>query len=453
MTKAKTLSIYFTYCLLLTGIFASANAKELGATAGFPCDASSSWISNPDAPDEVPKGKNAGFCEFYQFSWQWFLQLVAPSKGDNALRNFQVAANYPILEGKVNNQQQDSCDNKIPPHALFVRTRKSADDSQPFVIPERIGQAGGEDTIYDQQNNVVFYDVRFSKNLCNVGEIQVKKNFPAETTELKTAWRIITNAEKADYFWMEANVDGVPGTELLGMIGFHVAIATDLHPEFIWATFEHRNNDPDCSNAKAAPVSGWSFTSAKCASATASGCTFNKAKPSTSLTGTPTEVCRVFKDATDPSDHKAQENIAIINELNKQLVGDNGFLSKLPDTDPMSVWKNYINVGALWESDIAKPSSDVSNQRGSLRLANTVMETTFQQVDLNAKFVSNCFGCHNYEVGQSNTLSGSLSHIFHEIRDGQCHKPSDVNAGPIWSNVDAQTKCPQTCESKGGWND
>ncbi|HIE02981.1 MAG TPA: hypothetical protein EYP59_22320 [Thiotrichaceae bacterium] len=26
------------------------------------------------------------------------------------------------------------------------------------------------------------------------------------------------------------------------------------------------------------------------------------------------------------------------------------------------------------------------------------------------------------------------------------------DAGPIWNQADAETKCPKTCDSQGGWN-
>jgi hypothetical protein len=130
-----------------------------------------------------------------------------------------------------------------------------------------------------------------------------------------------------------------------------------------------------------------------------------------------------------------------------------GFLAALGNDDPMAVWQNYMMVGALWQNDVTQPSSIVSNQRGSMRLANAVMETTFQNVDLTSSFVSNCFGCHNFAGSKtSNTLpSSAFSHIFDDIMLGQC-KATDVQAGPIWNNADAQQKCVQTCENKGGWN-
>lgn len=424
----------------------------------YSCPASKSWVTDPNPPEEVPKGKDADFCQFYQFSWQWFLDLVSPSSSNPSLRNFQVEKNFPTLEGKVDNKQQDSCDGDAPEHFMFVRLEKTPETDSPFIIPERIGQAGDGATIYDQDKNVVFYDVRFSRNLCNVGPIQNSPNFPSGTTTLKSAWRIIAEQDKPDYFWMEADVDGVPGNELLGMIGFHLVRATELHPELIWATFEHKSNDPDCSNPQPLPAGGWSFTSAECAKTLASGgdktsCDFNKAEPATSLKGTPTEICRMYPDGSLPTDPKADKNITAINDLNAQLVGPDGFLTALPAGNPMAVWKNYFIVGALWESDITKPSSDISNQRGSLRLANTVMETTFQDgFKPGQPYSSNCFGCHGYKPNQSNTVpAAKLNHIFDDIIAGQC-SAQDVNAGPIWSNADAQQKCPKVCLNNGGWN-
>ena len=447
---------------MLAATMAIASQGALAQT--YDCPASASWVSAPNPPQEVPLGANADFCQFYQFSWQWFLQLVSPS-ANPSIRNFQVAANFPLLEGDIDGVIQNSCDSDAPPTRMFVRTLKAVDAKGQFVLPERIDQAGSG-PIYDQNGNVVFYDVRFSKNLCSIGKIQSQSNFPSGTTEIKSAWRIITDQQKANYFWMTANVDGVPGDETLGLIGFHLVRATALHPEFVWSTFEHKDNVPDCDSPQAPPAAGWSFTSAACASQLANlfagpysvanpgNCVFNVGPASGGLTGTPTQICRQFADATASTDLKASKNVGAINDLNDQLVGPSGILTQLPASNPMSVWKNYVNIGAIWESDTTQPSSNIGNQRGSMRLANSVLETTFQGgFSAGQPFSSNCFGCHNYSTSASNTLpSSDLSHIFDDIMGGQCNNASDVNAGPIFSNAQAQTVCPQTCANVGGWN-
>jgi hypothetical protein len=62
------------------------------------CQASPAWVKNPNPPQEIPGG-GTNFCQFYQFAWQWFLYLMSPARQDSALRNFEVQANFPILQG------------------------------------------------------------------------------------------------------------------------------------------------------------------------------------------------------------------------------------------------------------------------------------------------------------------------------------------------------------------
>ena len=122
----------------LVGISVIASAFMMSSSAfaaGFTCKASPKWVSNPSAPAEVPLGKNADFCEFYQFSWQWFLQLTSVSKVDKSLRQFEVTANFPVLEG----DKQNSCDAKITGTRLFRTLNNVAGGTK---IPERTGQAG-----------------------------------------------------------------------------------------------------------------------------------------------------------------------------------------------------------------------------------------------------------------------------------------------------------------------
>jgi hypothetical protein len=188
----------------------------------------------------------------------------------------------------------------------------------------------------------------------------------------------------------------------LGLVGFHLVMSTKNHPEFVWATFEHNTNAPDCTNPQTAPGGGWSFTSEPCAEclktktpAECTDCKFNTGiTPPPGLTSDPTEVCRVYPDGTDPDPmtggNNNDTNRANINALNDQLVGPGGFLTQLPADSPMAVWKNYSLMGGLWTNGgVGSEGDDV--QRGSLELANMTMETFFQQPQ------QNCFTCHNYD--------------------------------------------------------
>lgn len=388
------------------------------------CNASASWVSNPqNPPTEIPLGANAQICQFHQFSWQWFIALMSIA-GDS--RVFQNEQNYPLLQEVGVN----SCKTTGTKTRLFVRTRKDDDNpNDDFTLPERIGQAGGDASIYDQNGNVVFYEVRFSRDQCSLD--QAAQMFPPGTTEIKVSYRVITPADKPNYVWINADIngDGTVGTdELLGMVGFHLVKSTALHPEFVWATFEHKQNVPDCQAMPGPNAPAWSFTSAACAgqlpnSVDPTTCNFNMAVPGTVISGgTPTQICRVYHDGSRPGDNQVDTNVANIDSLNSQLVGVNGFITALPDSNPLAVLKNYMLVGALWENDVTQPSSVLANQRGSIQLANTTMETTFQQAPNfqsmpytgtnNLQSASNCFACHSYTPGNN----VALSHTFPKIQ-------------------------------------
>jgi hypothetical protein len=413
------------------------------------CVAPPSWFSSvPAMPTKVAKsddgGTSSSFCDFYQFSWQGFLHLMGKNK--SGAYNFENTKDYPLLEMSSDGMPVNSCDTKIQKSVRFTSLNKGE------RLPASIHQAGDGATIYDQKGNVVFYDVRFSRNLCDdANAISKADNFPEGTTEFKTAWRVLTDENSADYITIKADIGTEPKQKnvVLGLIGFHLAIATTDHPEFVWATFEHRSNSPDCTSAGA--TGGWSFASNTCSDALNKGgasaikaCDFNNAKKEAAFKGKPTEICRVFPYGTDASDNNAGENLSSVVGMNLSVA------EQLPANSPL---RNYFNVGALWVSDITQ-SSTVSNQRGSLRLANTVAETTYQHVDLNASFVSNCFGCHGYagtaQAANKNTTA-SVSHIFTDITAG-LGITYDVEVGPIFDQAQAEKICPSQCFSPNEWN-
>ena len=92
-----------------------------------------------------------------------------------------------------------------------------------------------------------------------------------------------------------------------------------------------------------------------------------------------------------------------ITELNTQLVGPDGILTKLPADNNMAVWKNYALVGGLWTLD-GQASGGSDTQRGSL--ANTTMETYFQQEN------QNCFTCHDYTPDTPLTVSHIITDLI-----------------------------------------
>ncbi|CAH9049556.1 hypothetical protein PSECIP111854_00198 [Pseudoalteromonas sp. CIP111854] len=448
----KYLSI-FAYSLIL--VLPAHQAVSKPTHSSTQCTAPANWFTgDPGIPSEVPNNGDT-FCDFYHFTWQSFISLMSTYKStptspeNNAQnRNFSNTQDYPVYELNTDGTPANSCDGQIS--GITLKNALAKGDS--FIH----GEAGGGDVIFDQAGNIAYYDMRFSRNMCDDAQsIKDSTNFPGGTTELKTAWKVLTQSDNTADYLVWKNPIGTPNNTTLGLIGFHFAIATPDHPEFIWATFEHNKNAPDCD--KPSTNKGWSFISESCSTALQTGnnksiakC-LNQAKPNDELTGVPTEICRVYPYGTDSSDSNAKENVSDIVAMNQSVH------SQLDGA--MSVFKNYFNVGAIWVHDINDDSSvngDVTNQRGSLRLANTVAETTFQWVDTNPKtnggFASNCFGCHSYAGEKTNknknTTSGQLSHIFNNIvvGTGSC---VDVQAGPIESQQGAVKKCSSNAQPKG----
>jgi len=391
----------------------------------YVCSADPNWILNPSQPTEVEYGENAQLCQFYQFSWQTLIDLMTTP--NNQERKFLNQTEYPVFMG----DSVSSCANSAVTSKLFIRTQKDAITSAAdFMLPSGENQALSDAVLYDQNGNIVLYEARFNRGMCNV--TQGSPTLPALTTELKTSWRKITEAEKTDYVWIQSdtNANGqMDSDEIYGLVGFHLVKSTALHPEFIWATFEHRKNAPDCQKVSPSSVNdSWSFTSKACADSLPnpnSDCNFNKTldhNTSPSHTGTPTEVCQVYAQGTRDGDNQSEKNRSDIITINAEL---NIMFNLLPSENPLAVLKNYELVGAIWENDVSQPSSVVNNLRGSIQLANTTMETNAQQgfgsspnfdgipyTGPTTDTAAQCFDCHNYSGPSTNA---SVSHMFKHI--------------------------------------
>ena len=383
------------------------------------CRADSSWITAPKQPNEVASAES--FCDFHQFSWQWFLAQVSPSTQSSEPVFFQNRI-YDPSGGKNQCSSQPLTGLLGAQKALAGRGIKP----EKFEEVEADGHA-----LYDQQGNILYYNALYSEALCQ----STATGFAPGTLEVKVSWMVLPEGSHHSYFTMNATLPGEEAPVTLGLVGFHMAIWTTKHPEMIWATWEHKQNSPLCDgSSKVQPYNFASETAAKCLSEekSADKCpqyNFNTphatekgvATPSKS---TPIHVCREYafgnQNGTSINGNDNQANVVAIQELNEQLVGEKGILTLLKDEDPMKVWSNYEMVGGLWTKngqDSGKapiPSKGGagdpnSHQRGSLELSNMTMET-FQQGD--TSFVPNCFGCHNYKSTSPLTVSHIQSFLI-----------------------------------------
>lgn len=381
--------------------------KSTIAYAALPvraCTPDPSWFANPLLPVEIAQGES--FCDFYKFSLQSFVYFLSKNK-DTSKWNFEDTDKFPVYN--------------------YANTGASCRENL-ATLSVSINQAYGEEVIYDQNENVVYYSVHFTHGLCNAPQIG---NLPDGTIELKMAWRALTGADdKNRYVNITKDIvvtseKGKPKTLhniTLGLAGLHIIQSTANHPEMMWGSYEHVDNNPLCHPIE--NIKNYSFTSKSCWKSlkdddvTDPACKFNQAENLTALKHKSSEICRVFADGSDKanilyyedsegekySPDKYGQNVDAINQLNEAMATGNYFNSE-------PALKNYYIVGGLWESEPKKPSSDKDNQRGSLEMSNTLMETSIQGEDIPAgNSMLNCFGCHGYIPDK--TAETRLSHIF-----------------------------------------
>lgn len=395
-----------------------APAPVLAAPAPSTCAASMAWITSPTEPSEVASSET--FCDFYQFSWQWFLAQVSPADPTNPAGDRVFETNRVVdPEGGSNQCAANALTGRaVAAKMLAVRGPKPED----FETHQADGNP-----LYDQSGNVLYFNMWYSPEECQA----TSAGFVAGTMEIKTAWRILPGADPT-YYTMQATLPSGGAPVTLGLVGFHLVNWTSQHPEFIWASFEHKTNAPLCDGTDA--TSGWSFASndaAAClvANPSANGsispncASFDFNTPPQNVpnpippTGPADEVCRLFANGNQPgasvngNDNAA--NLAAIQQLNTALVGPGGMLTNLPADNPMAIWKNYEMIGGLWTKGGAAsgnapvpnaggPADPTSPQRGSLELTNMTMETYQQGA---ASFIPNCFGCHGYVPATPTTVS------------------------------------------------
>jgi hypothetical protein len=370
------------------------------AFAQTPCDASSSWFTNPSFPSDVAGGGNTD-CQFHQFAWQAFVDLVQPADGGREFETWMpeygifVPAGTPVTPwGQQPNAPCSSSPKAAAADAkkLFLRPR----------VPKGAGVDGGSDQqatgdpLYDQNKNVVYYSMWVNKteydfiancdfnNTTCITSAPATTALPAGSVELKAAWRIFTNKVPNDMYVIKGVVGDSCQPVVLGLVGFHLVVNTPTHPEFIWATFEHNANAPDCTNPQKAPSSGWSFNNPSCST---TDCPPNKNKVN------PTQVCRVAPQGGGSSDNTSAM-IALNASVQSTL---QGLIKQSPTKfNDMAVWLNYQMTGNLWTVDGALPPS-ASNFAGSKENANTTLETFIQGNG------NNCFTCHTQKQFVSST--------------------------------------------------
>lgn len=184
-------------------------------------------------------------------------------------------------------------------------------------------------------------------------------------------------------------------TVTVALVGLHVVGYTVNHPEFLWATFEHKLNAPAVPDNTFTP--GGSNPNAF---------TFYKANtPFSAVNQANTPPALTFDTRTQR--FAPINNVVLENQTggenqqggpqNVLSVNASGQTFLAGEKGPQSLFANYNLGGTVWMlPNSYNLSSNQTNAVGSVNLANTTAESFFQ-VAQNQPIanVQNCFSCHN----------------------------------------------------------
>ncbi|MEN2400225.1 hypothetical protein GKZ90_0010580 [Flavobacterium sp. MC2016-06] len=416
--------------------------EKVGFSSGYAkaaansCNCETNWFPHEQTP--APKeGDGSPFdsstttnCMFHQWSWQKFLWLTKPLPSGNPL--FLDSLNIVTPE-------MESVEPKLG-LKLVLKSIKQAGPGGVLVSNPK----------YNNVTDTVYYSIHID-NLFKNKAIEMEKlihsgkvpysnleTFPVGALELKVSWINIDAIQKdkqADYFTTKAAVINKKGQyvqKTMALLGMHVVGVVKNHPEFIWATFEHKDMAPvyDLKNDSVTTANEMLFSE----KGTTSGL---KAITWDTITNKPSLANKAFilyefgipknlkNDSYMATSQPEPANFDNITTINKCVAAN------LKD-----VFRNYFYNGSIWlDFDGVSPENQAkaivtqnissalpgSLARGSVNLANITMETYTQTFNDDIHTINNtnlvsCFTCHqsqNFDktpgIGKSPLY---LSHVF-----------------------------------------
>jgi hypothetical protein len=254
-------------------------------------------------------------------------------------------------------------------------------------------EAFADAPLNDQQGKNVWYEVRMNRREYDFivdNKYYVSTNqppvmeFPAgsnETSEVgalhvKAAWKEMTAAETTSgHFYVNSALLVDPAmnppcrfVQSMGLVGLHIVHKTATRPQWIWSTFEQRENAPYIPQGGPPPTAAYTFYNP--------GCTVNCTPNTPPGVDQPVQVVRLVD---------VDAEAAPINQSYQTYF-------KATDTSKFTnVWQFYELVNAQWPAQPKNVSAFGSPV--PTYLANTVLETYFQQ-PVAADPPHSCMNCH-----------------------------------------------------------
>lgn len=381
------------------------------------CD--STWFPHSQTPPPE-EGKGSPFDTssttnliFHQWSWQKFLWLTRPMTNGKAF--FEDSLTLVT--------------NELQPVSPQMGTS---------LVLTDIGQAGSGGVLmsnptYNGQTDTVYYGIYVNQLLLDESEIMRdiilmdtnmlnnRATYSVGALEVKTSWIPITSIptdEQGDYYITTAYITSLQDTQQVALLGMHVVGVVENHPEFIWATFEHRDlaafYDWSATTNQDVPVTSTEnlpFFDSTATSGIAAITYTPPPSPQNIFTvfqyGIPRTAGNAFMPNTSQDSATDQSNLDHIEGLNACVAAN---LS--------GAWKHYFYNGSVWlntdgkdrdeQIDFMLAGGDTigtpaagTEVRGSLAAFNITMETfdqTFGVSEIHSmtdENLTNCMSCHS----------------------------------------------------------
>lgn len=417
-------------------------ASAVAASTATPACPTLGWSEGlarylaPDATVATQEPDRQVDCDFHAWSWQTFVWATALDP--NAVPRFM---RLPTTDDLISSRA-DADKEGARPLRLAARIQKSRATSPAPEVAGAIVQADGNMMVAPNGYPVLAsvhmnasYFKTAKRNMIHDGGYQKNPNqddsFDVGAAVFKATWmrldstqqapagtfvtqaevpllKVVNNVVVAD---TDASGKGRTTQAKVALVGLHVVGVTDGHPEFLWATFEHKLNAPALAdnsfNAAASDPQNYTFYAANTPFANANALNnpikIDRANPQPVLSFDP--KTQRFAPVTNAvllnrtgGETNSPDGAANIDKLNQSA---QGFLNR--QSEKQAQFASYNLIGTVWFAPNAFATSApgweslaATDAKGSVNLANSTAETFFQVAsDKDISKVQNCFTCHN----------------------------------------------------------
>jgi hypothetical protein len=435
-------------------------------------------------------------CDFNEWSWESFVWATALVEG-NVPRFMTLHTPSELLTSNSGVKKNGVRTLKLGARSITPHIKNNPEVAGAIVEADGnmlVSQNGYpvyasvhmNQAYFDTAKNNLIYTGDYTKNAAK------DDYFPVGAAVFKATWLRLDNGQTAPLgtFTTQAEVpvltvqngNAVPVagkfvTVTVALVGLHVVGTTINHPEFLWATFEHKLNSPEQPDNWFAPTAQSNPNNFTFYQANTPFSQVNIANQNLPATLTFNEATQKFSPVTNvvlvnktggENQPNGVQNIANLNKASQ------GFLAN--QSAAQAVFANYDLIGTVWMLPNTYVTTtpnwwnlNQTNAVGSVNLANATAET-FLQVASNGNManVQNCFLCHNATsfsspIGSLASRRIGVSHVLGVNEPAPYSVPNiipvispscgNVTAGPIWNNTDAKTKCPAVCKAQSkNWN-